>query len=89
MKMPLSLIDEQISKMFEPTRESERMSSEDSIKKKFHLQYGPTVLDFTYVNWQKYGTTNQSIEHLTYSRVHISSDTAFLKILKKPSIVQE
>ena len=23
------------------------------------------------------------------SRVHISSDTAFLKILKKPSIVQE
>ena len=24
-----------------------------------------------------------------YSRVHISSDTAFLKILKKPSIVQE
>ena len=26
---------------------------------------------------------------LTYSRVHISSDTAFLKILKKPSIVQE
>ena len=25
----------------------------------------------------------------TYSRVHISSDTAFLKILKKPSIVQE
>ena len=24
----------------------------------------------------------------TYSRVHISSDTAFLKILKKPSIVQ-
>jgi len=23
-----------------------------------------------------------------YSRVHISSDTAFLKILKKPSIVQ-
>ena len=25
----------------------------------------------------------------TYSRVHISSDTAFLKIVKKPSIVQE
>ena len=25
----------------------------------------------------------------TYSRVRISSDTAFLKILKKPSIVQE
>ena len=25
----------------------------------------------------------------TYSRVHISSDTSFLKILKKPSIVQE
>ena len=25
----------------------------------------------------------------TYSRVHISSDTAFLKIMKKPSIVQE
>ena len=25
----------------------------------------------------------------SYSRVHISSDTAFLKILKKPSIVQE
>ena len=24
-----------------------------------------------------------------YSRVHISSDTAFLKILKNPSIVQE
>ena len=24
-----------------------------------------------------------------YSRVHISSNTAFLKILKKPSIVQE
>ena len=24
-----------------------------------------------------------------YSRVHISSDTAFLKIVKKPSIVQE
>ena len=24
-----------------------------------------------------------------YSRVHISSDTAFLKILKKPSVVQE
>ena len=24
-----------------------------------------------------------------YSRVHISSDTAFLKILKEPSIVQE
>ena len=24
-----------------------------------------------------------------YSRVHISSDTAFLKILKKPSIVQD
>ena len=24
-----------------------------------------------------------------YSRVHISSDTAFLKILKTPSIVQE
>ena len=24
-----------------------------------------------------------------YSRVHISSDTAFLKILMKPSIVQE
>ena len=29
-------------------------------------------------------------EHIfIYSRVHISSDTAFLKILKKPSIVQE
>ena len=26
---------------------------------------------------------------IKYSRVHISSDTAFLKILKKPSIVQE
>ena len=26
---------------------------------------------------------------IDYSRVHISSDTAFLKILKKPSIVQE
>jgi len=26
---------------------------------------------------------------INYSRVHISSDTAFLKILKKPSIVQE
>ena len=26
---------------------------------------------------------------LMYSRVHISSDTASLKILKKPSIVQE
>ena len=25
--------------------------------------------------------------HIIYSRVHISSDTAFLKILKKPSIV--
>ena len=25
----------------------------------------------------------------SYSRVHISSDTAFLKIVKKPSIVQE
>ena len=25
----------------------------------------------------------------TYSRVHISSDTAFFKILKKPSIVQK
>ena len=29
------------------------------------------------------------IGRATYSRVHISSDTAFLKILKKPSIVQE
>ena len=26
---------------------------------------------------------------MNYSRVHISSDTAFLKILKEPSIVQE
>ena len=26
---------------------------------------------------------------IMYSRVHISSDTAFLKIVKKPSIVQE
>ena len=26
---------------------------------------------------------------LSYSRVHISSDTAFFKILKKPSIVQK
>ena len=25
----------------------------------------------------------------SYSRVHISSDTAFLKIVKKPSIVHE
>ena len=29
------------------------------------------------------------IKMLWYSRVHISSDTAFLKIVKKPSIVQE
>ena len=29
-------------------RESERKSSEDSIKKSFHLQFGPTVPDFTY-----------------------------------------
>ena len=29
------------------------------------------------------------IKKTWYSRVHISSDTAFLKILKKPSIVQE
>ena len=29
------------------------------------------------------------ISDMTYSRVHISSDTAFLKIVKKPSIVQE
>ena len=28
-------------------------------------------------------------ELLYYSRVHISSDTTFLKILKKPSIVQD
>ena len=28
-------------------------------------------------------------EQSFYSRVHISSDTAFLKILNKPSIVQE
>ena len=27
--------------------------------------------------------------YCTYSRVHISSDTAFFKILKKPSIVQK
>ena len=27
--------------------------------------------------------------YVTYSRVHISSDTAFFKILKKPSIVQK
>ena len=38
---------------------------------------------------------NKTKKHLVhdrskgYSRVHISSDTAFLKILKKPSIVQE
>ena len=31
----------------------------------------------------------QNLFFTTYSRVHISSDTAFLKILKKPSIVQE
>ena len=30
-----------------------------------------------------------AVEMCMYSRVHISSDTAFLKNLKKPSIVQE
>ena len=29
------------------------------------------------------------LQYSLYSRVHISSDTAYLKILKKPSIVQE
>ena len=39
-------------------------------------------------------TRNQNTEPskgnvTSYSRVHISSDTAFLKIVKKPSIVQK
>ena len=29
------------------------------------------------------------LTYWTYSRVYISSDTAFFKILKKPSIVQK
>ena len=37
------------------------------------------------INQKKEGRKNV----ITYSRVHISSDTAFLKIVKKPSIVQE
>ena len=48
------------------------------------------------VSWSYSRTTNSGREGtldivptVTYSRVHISSDTAFLKIVKKPSIVQE
>ena len=40
------------------------------------------------VDWQLTCSLSNSC-HYRYSRVHISSDTAFLKILKKPSIVQE
>ena len=39
-------------------------------------------------NWVRFSCSNSALE-TTYSRVHISSDTAFLKILKKLSIVQE
>ena len=36
-----------------------------------------------------YSYQNQIHKLTGYSRVHISSEKAFLKILKKPSIVQE
>ena len=45
------------------------------------------LLNFKNKKNKKATTINSGLK--TYSRVHISSDTAFLKILKKPSIVQE
>ena len=42
-----------------------------------------------YVNSFDAAFPGKCSDFVTYSRVHISSDTAFLKIVKKPSIVQE
>ena len=42
-----------------------------------------------YLRHQRISYKVNLLRSCMYSRVHISSDTAFLKILKKPSIVQE
>ena len=65
---------------------------------RYYLIIGYTVL----FSWYNLKDMNLQLLHLLhsydieivkridyYSRVHISSDTAFVKILKKPSIVQE
>ena len=44
-------------------------------------KFGCLAAEVGWIYFEEYGTY--------YSRVHISSDTALLKILKKPSIVQE
>ena len=53
----------------------------------FLLKKGQTILRRVQILFAS--ISKFPVKSSMYSRVHISSDTAFLKIVKKPSIVQE
>ena len=93
MKLWLFLIKQNFSHkpllFFSPSSVSPDAAAQSGIQSECVTDYIFVSFFGSIVDMFLFYTTISKFDILIYSRVHISSDTAFFKILKKPSIVQK